>query len=434
MSEQFEVVIIGAGAAGLRAAQKLVEAGRRVAILEARARIGGRVHTLHDPAWPVPVEGGAEFIHGDVQELTALLQQSGAETYEISDKHWLAPDGHIEPLDFDRIWQGVSKRLTQLTGSDRAFADFLRDCCAEMPARERTMATTYVEGFNAADARQVSSRWLAASDQTVGAGGGTPSRIKQGFAHVIDWLAGQVAANGADLRLQTRVTAIRWRPGSVNIETETAQGAEVFKADRAIITVPLGVFQLPPGSPGAIEFEPDIPAKRAVWERLKMGAVVKIVLQFRERFWESAGVADLAFLHTPKETFQTWWTTQPLEANILTGWVGGPSAAKISGHESMSIVDRALAGLARAFSLPRDRIDGLLTGWHVFDWQAEPYSRGAYSYVPVGQTGVPRRLAEPIADTLFFAGEATHEKLAGTVGGALVSGCRAADEVLASLR
>jgi monoamine oxidase len=181
-----------------------------------------------------------------------------------------------------------------------------------------------------------------------------------------------------------------------------------------------------------VQFVPDFPQKWKSSEPLKVGSVVKLVLRFREAFWEAAGFEDLGFLHAPGELFQTWWTNSPMRSTILTGWVGGPAVSRLSGLTATEIVNRALDSLARILSVDRRRLASLLEATHLADWQDDPFARGAYSYVGVGGSRAATALAEPVADTLFFAGEATHDRLSGTVAGAIASGYRAADEVLQS--
>src|SRR5205823_2539776 len=146
-----------------------------------------------------------------------------------------------------------------------------------------------------------------------------------------------------------------------------------------------------------------------------------------------AGVPELVFLHTPEGLFQAWWTTRPVESTVLTGWSGGPAADRLTGLSPPAVLDRGLDQLSRSLSVGRERLAELLDDWRVFEWQTDPFSRGTYSYVPAGGLGTARRLAAPVAGTLFFAGEATEERLAGTVAGAIASGDRAAGEVLATL-
>jgi monoamine oxidase len=180
--------------------------------------------------------------------------------------------------------------------------------------------------------------------------------------------------------------------------------------------------------------------KQEAVNKLAMGAVTKIVLRFRERFWEQSvfltqpsgrRLPPLGFLHARDEYFPTWWTSLPLRAPILTGWAGGPAAERLAMRGEEFVVGRALDSLCRLLRLGRERLADLLIAWYTRDWQADPYTRGAYSYIPVGGLDAPRLLAEPIEDTLFFAGEATDfEGQNGTVHGAMASGRRAAGEII----
>lgn len=418
------VVVIGAGVAGLSCARRLSADGQRVTILEARDRIGGRVHTIREPGWPVPVEAGAEFVHGK----SPAVQNSGLATDEVEDRHWHAPDGRPRPIDFAAVWDPVADRLGRLTGEDPPFAEFLRDRCPDLRPADRAQAIAYAEGFNAADARRLSARWLARSEAAVGQEAGA-RRIRAGYDRLADWLLAGADPQTTDVRLSTAVTAVRWEPGRVEIDTAT--GRE-FRAAAAVITLPLGVLRVPPDAPGAVRFDPDPPDKRDAWSALAVGSVVKAVLRFREPFWAAAGVPELSFLHTPEGPFQVWWTTRPVESTVLTGWSGGPPAERLTGLDPRAVLDMALGQLSRSFPVGRERLAGMLVDWRVFEWQTDPFARGAYSYVPAGGLGHVRQLAEPVAGTLFFAGEATDERLAGTVGGAIASGERAAGEVLAA--
>jgi monoamine oxidase len=171
-----------------------------------------------------------------------------------------------------------------------------------------------------------------------------------------------------------------------------------------------------------------------------MGAVTKIVLRFRERFWERNGFSiqptggrlpPLGFLHSHDEYFPTWWTHLPVRAPILTGWAGGPAAERLALRGEEFVVGRALDSLSHMLGLGREWLADLLAAWYTFDWQADPYARGAYSYIPTGGLDAQRMLGEPVEGTLFFAGEATDlDGQNGTVHGAMASGRRAAGEVI----
>jgi monoamine oxidase len=208
---------------------------------------------------------------------------------------------------------------------------------------------------------------------------------------------------------------------------------------RAVITLPLGVLRAPSDAPGGVRFDPELKEKQEAINKLAMGAVTKIVMRFRERFLErrvfptqpsGRRLPPLGFLHSRDEYFPTWWSSLPLRAPILTGWAGGLAAERLAPRGDEFVVGRAPDSLGRLLGLRRERLADLLIAWYTRDWQADPYSRGAYSYIPVGGQDAPRLLAEPIEDTLFFAGEATDlDGQNGTVHGAMASGRRAAGEI-----
>src|SRR5207247_516777 len=178
-------------------------------------------------------------------------------------------------------------------------------------------------------------------------------------------------------------------------------------------------------------FVPDLPEKRAALSRLEMGAVLKAVLWFRTAFWTELGATHHGFLHVPGGRFMTWW---PLgDSPLLTGWSGGPRAMQLSAQSDDAILAAAIADLAQGFTIPEDRVGTLLIEGRVFNWTRDPLALGAYSYAAVGGAEASSQLAAPVADTIFFAGEATDATFPATVAGAVRSGYRAAEEALRGL-
>jgi monoamine oxidase len=228
---------------------------------------------------------------------------------------------------------------------------------------------------------------------------------------------------------------VKWSKGSVEIRT---RGGAVVRARRAVVTLPLGVLR-----EGSVAFDPPLPGKADAVARLEVGPVVRAVLRFREPFWETAAfptvprgqtLEDLSFLHGPTEVFPTWWTQLPMRVPLLVGWSGGPAAERLAGQTDAQVLAAALAALARMLGVSEAYLSERLVVSHAADWQADPFARGAYSYVPVGGLDAMQRLAEPINDALFFAGEATHhEGQSGTVSGAIATGYRAAREISLSV-
>ena len=200
-----------------------------------------------------------------------------------------------------------------------------------------------------------------------------------------------------------------------------------FDAARVIITLPLGVLQ----SNGVV-FSPALPEKQNAITFLEMGPAIRVSLCFQTKFWEQEPeMADLSFLFTDDPQFPTWWTSNPLPHPILTGWAAGHYAAALRGRSQDEIVHNAMQALARIIGRDERGLERHLTGAFTHDWQADQFSRGAYSYAAVGGIDAARALAAPVAETLYFAGEATNfEGYNGTVHGAIASGHRAARELL----
>jgi len=423
------VLIIGAGAAGLAAAQRLLKAGVNVMVLEARDRVGGRIHTLH-ASWPSPVEAGPEFIHGESKEFQSLMTSSGVTTQELPDRHFRVIGGKPQQMNFEGAWSKILQQLDQLSGRDQSFADFLDERCRGLSSDERTMAVEYVEGFNAADSCRISTEWLRKAEGELGAGSDESiRRVTGGYDRIIRALMSDALA--AQVRLSCSARVIRWRRGAVDVEAiENGNRVAEYRAESAVVTLPLSILQARPDQ-GGIEFAPELLEKRAAAQRLIMGAVVKVALWFREPFWADTGITERGFLHVPEANFMTWW---PLgDSLILTGWSGGPRAEQLSALKDEAILDAALSDLARGLDIDRRRVRELLLESRVFNWQADPQARGAYSYAAVSGADAARELAAPVEDTLFFAGEATDDRFPATVGGAVRSGYRAAEQILQKL-
>ena len=448
------VLIIGAGVAGLAAARELGRAGREVVILEARNRIGGRVFTYKDPDSPVPIELGAEFVHGKSPELWQMARAANLKLYEVSGAHWYFEDGKIsKSREFWRKIEGLMREMKS-SKSDRSFKDFLDSLPDdEGTDRARAMAIRYVEGFDAANIERIGVRGLIkeneASDQI---DGDKIFRLLRGYNSLTRALRAEAESYGATIHLDCIVRQIRLSGDHVEV---TCEDAETFSALQAIITLPLGVLQASPDETAAVRFIPELPErKRAAIHNLAMGNVLKINLHFRERFWESVKVwdadaqrvsfADAGFFHCPGAPFPTWWTQLPIRAPLLVGWTGGPNAERYrtpTGRGSEwamqesgdpAILDQAVASLSTIFDISPDDLRGQLEASYMHNWRDDPFSRGAYAYVPVNGLESQRILSEPINNKLFFAGEATSVGHIGTVHGAIQSGQRAAKEILST--
>lgn len=441
------VIIVGAGAAGLAAARDLSRAGCRVVVIEARDRIGGRVFTLTEPA--VPVELGAEFVHGKSPALWKIAQAANLKLHEAGERHWYFDHGKISRSN--DFWQHIERLMYRMksNASDQSLTDFLSGLPDDDETqRAKAMVRRYVEGFHAADVERIGIHGLIAANEAADSiDGDTAFRFEGGYDSLMQALRGEAESCGAMFQLNSVVEEIRWAAGAVTVLSKPAgvtdSAASInHSTDAIIITVPLGILQQAP-SDGGIRFVPNLPiATQSAIERLVMGNVLKINLTFRERFWEAAKLwdekgervsfRDAGFFHRPDAPLPTWWTQLPLRAPLLVGWVGGPRADRLrAGNDSQFIIDQAIASLAHVFNFSSDEISAQLVESYFHDWADDPFTRGAYSYVPVNGLEAQRTLSHPVDNKLFFAGEATAVGHIGTVHGAIQSGQRAANEILA---
>ena len=413
MSDRQDVIIIGAGAAGLAAARDLSGSGKSIVILEARQRIGGRIFTLHEANLPLPIELGAEFIHGDAEDTFAIVEAAPLLVYQLPDDHWWSANGEFRRIrDFWTTVQSVLKRVPA-HGHDVSFAEFLEHQKRLSP-RVKRLAMNFVEGYHASHADRISAASLRASDEEQE----EPKqyRIADGYDALVEWLRAGLDPSRSTLHLGSEVTEVRWSRGAVEVRTRRG---ETFQARAAILTIPIGVWK----SPDAIRFDPPLREKERAVAKLEVGHVAKVVIGFRERLWD----AERNFVHSNDPFVPTWWTTSPARTSILTGWAGGHAADRLLG--ASDVAGRALQSLASVFRLKRRDVESRVDFLHMHNWQADPFSRGAYSYAGVGGEGAHQTLARQVDATLFFAGEATSSDQTGTVAGAVATGRRAAKQV-----
>ena len=403
------LIIVGAGVAGLAAARHLTAAGRHVLILEARSRLGGRILTVRDPLSPFPIELGAEYVNGAAREMWKIIDSARLPTIEVMGQNYYSAGGKLQkvehkPNEFERVYQALRE------APEQSFAEFIAN--SKFDDATRAQVTAYIESFNATSKESLSTGYVLETE-IAGASERT-FRMLGGYDELVKWLWHGVDSRFADLRLNTEVRAIRWRRGEV--EVETSHG--VCKAAKAIITVPIGVL-----AAGGIRFEPEPPVLRPVCEAMAMGHVVRIVLRFRERFWERDGQEHLSFVFSDDELVPTWWTASPARAPMITGWSSGPKAARLLGLSEQEVTSEVVTALARVLGYETKFALDRLEAVHYHDWHSDPWSRGAYCFVRPGGMDVQRWLGQPVEETLYFAGEATEATgHCGTVHGAIASG------------
>jgi monoamine oxidase len=413
-----DVVVIGAGLAGLGAATALRAAGCSAVVLEAADRIGGRAWTTH----PAELGGvwfdmGAVWLHSaEINPLVPIARAAG-DTLLRSDELRVERTfvGQREATaeeyaDYAGAWQRFEDKAAAILRirDDVPMAEVARS----MPDDPWAVTVETWEGpiICCASADEFSLRdWY----RNVLSGG---NLVPQGG---IGAFVARRLGEGLDIRLSTPATRVAWNGTGVAVDTPRGK----VSARSAIVTVSTGVL-----AAGAIAFDPPLPPETmAAIHALPMGLAMKVALR-------ATGPDRLDLpLHCsvdrqvrrsgdPTMGFQCW----PYKRDYVQGWVGGPMAWELARAGEAAAVDFALGQLRALFG---GRVDRLLAGGPrlVTRWDADPFVRGAYSFVRPGDADARVALAQPLADgRLLFAGEACHNGMAGTVAGAWISGQDAA--------
>ncbi|HEX3881580.1 MAG TPA: NAD(P)/FAD-dependent oxidoreductase [Stellaceae bacterium] len=416
------LLIVGAGAAGLMAARELARGARRVTVLEARDRCGGRIWALPAKEWGYPAEAGPEFVHGAASVTRAVMREAGLSLLPRGGTRWSKRSGTLTPDDSPLPHaREFSEALLAVT-DDLPVAAFLRQRFSEPRYDElRRSITRTVEGYDAADPNRMST--LALRDEWMARDDGEHGRIAQGYGALIEHLATDARAHGAALHLGAEVAAIE--ETAAGIAARCRDGA-VFEADAAILAVPLPLLREIALPPGARE-------RAATAGDIGFGNVVKLLFRFATRWWADCGgrdLADLSFVMS-NAAVPTWWTQHPTAHAVLTGWYAGPKADRVSALSEAELVEMGLASLAEIFELPPDRIRDQLVAARAINWGNDPFARGAYSYVTPETRAALAALKDPGDGTVFFTGEALYAGPdMGTVEAALASGQDTARTIL----
>jgi monoamine oxidase len=420
-----KVLVVGAGIAGLAAARELRARGFGLTVLEARARLGGRIWT--DRSLGRPIDLGASWIHGVLgNPLTGLAREFGITTSptDFGDVTLYDAGGRPLPAGHAAAYRDERNRLfddlqvyAESIDTDVSLAVGIQAILERrgLSAKEQQRFDWFVPGFieadNAADVEDL-SLFYSYEDERFG---GEDRLILDGYHQFI-----QAFAQGLDIRLEHPVTRIDYSSANVKVETDQA----TFEADAVIVTVPLGVLKA-----GSIRFVPPLPErKQQAIERLGMGVLDKIVLQFPMAPADWPIETELiGYVSQTRREFPTFLNLyHHNQATILVGFVAGSFARAMEKQPDGDIIARVV-GILR--SIYGDTLPGPARAV-ITRWASDPFALGSYSYVPVGASGDDyQALERPVADRLFFAGEATIRPHPATVHGALLSGLREAERI-----
>jgi len=408
-----DVVVIGAGIAGITAARDLAAAGKSVLVVEARDRVGGRAYT-ESKIFGVPYDHGCAWLHSaDINPVTPLVQQAGFETFdEGAREFWLVLDGEDASDEayeaaydaYDALADAIDRSEDELEGRDRSVA-------ALAPPSDRFDALAHAR-FGPYEAG-VETDALSAVDVYTQAGTGVEWMVPNGLAAAILAALGPVPVS-----LGNPVSKVDWSGPGVRVET--AKGT--IETQAVIVTVPTDII-----ADGSLAFSPGLPGwKMDAYASIPMGVLDKIALQFDRNLFEDANTNTLYAQNGASE--RIWdHLLRPFGHDLVITFSGGDMSKELTGNPD-GAVEAALDNLAGIFG---SDVRAHFVKGHFTDWGADVWARGAYAASKVGHNKKRGQLARPVGDRLFFAGEATVPKWATQVAAAYLSGRSAAKKAAA---
>jgi monoamine oxidase len=431
MTRSGKIIVIGAGIAGLSAASNLEKQGKKVIILEARERIGGRIWT--NRSWNnLSLDLGASWIHGTKNNpITELVQNFNIKTTGTNyDSHSLYDeDGRLLTetqqdkiqTRFDKLLDSINNYRTKLAKSNvedislqQAFEMLLatRKLSAKELSELNYSINSVVEHEYATDIADLSLYHWDQDEELEGGDAFFPN----GYDQII-----KVLAEGLDIRLNHVVQKVEYSSKGVKIITN--QGT--YEAEQALITLPLGVLKK-----DVVEFSPPLPErKQTAIKRLGMGVLNKVYLRFPKVFWEKNSHM-LGYISQNKGEWSEFLNIYKYtNESVLLGFNAGKYGSEIEQLTDKEIVDSVMAVLRKIYgnSIPNPE------AWLITRWGNDPFTYGSYSHITPNASGKDYDiLAEPLENRLFFAGEATSRKNPGTVHGAFLSGQREAKRIVKS--
>lgn len=369
-------------------------------------------------------------MHGNLPVTLQLLKEAGIDYYSASGEMWHYSNGVFsnDPQQSEN-WPLVMEKLNVLK-RDTTIGDFLQtEFGEEKYTGLRASIAKFVAGYDTADINKASA--FALRSEWQGEDDNAQYRIDGGYCKLIDYLANESKTNGVQLFLNTVAKDIYQDGNKIKV---TTTDDTTYEAEKVIIALPLGVLQ----AEDVISFHPLVPKYQDAIQQMGFGSIIKILLEFRDIFWEDeeasqlAGnsLKEMAFLLSNEE-IPTWWTQYPKHSVLLTGWLGGPPAEAKKNMLDEQLLQLGIQSLANIFKRDANELKGSLVAWNIVNWTADPFTRGSYAYDTVEAKEARKILAEPINNTVYFAGEYLYEGSAmGTVEAALKSGLNVAERIL----
>jgi monoamine oxidase len=422
----YDVIIIGGGAAGLMAAKLLSEAGKNILLLEARDRLGGRIHCIDN--FSFLAQGGAEFIHGNLQTTLDLLKEAGIKKEKLKGNFCRVVKGkwttneNIVPH-----WELLIKKLNACSENISVDDFLIKNFNAKKYEKLRNRFKKYVQGYDAADTKYAS---LLAIKKEMKHEDESQYRPGPGYHALVNYLKQICRAHNVVIKTNEAVTKIS---ADNNIEVVTTSGK--YTGEKVILAVPLGVLQSNKNSRSFISLPPYLNAYTKMLKQIGNGSVIKFLLEFDKAFWldkdflKTRNIAPPLYIFTDAK-IATWWTQYPSKTPLLTGWIGGPPAFEMKDYSERRFKNLLIESLASVFFLPKPEIEKRLINYKVMNWSKEPYILGGYSYATLQTEKARQFLNQPCENTFYYAGEYLPENSSSTVDAALQSGIQAASQIL----
>lgn len=422
----YDIIIVGGGAAGLMAAKILSAGGKKILLLEAKKNLGGRIYSVE--GFSTPAEGGAEFIHGNLNTTFALLKEANLKKEKVKGQFCRVESGRWK-LNDDIVpyWDSLLKRMKDCT-EDMSVDDFLQYFFhAEKYDVLRKQFTKYVEGYDAADTKNTGifgiRKEMEEDDEE-------QYRPQPDYMALIDFLKAECLKCNAKIKTDEPVFQITRRK---NIEVTTSLAKYICR--KIIIAVPLAVLQCSPTGEGFINFPAFVTDHINAAKKIGNGGVIKFLLEFDEAFWLDKKFLDEKNIPPPVYIFTdaiipTWWTQYPSNNPLLTGWLAGPASYRMKNYSEKKLKKIAMESLSSVFLIPVEQLENKLKASKIVNWINEPNILGGYSYPTLGSEKARGLLRQPVENSFYFAGEYVAKNSLSTVDAALQSGREVAGKIL----
>ena len=410
-----DVIIIGAGIAGITAARELAKKGVSFTVVEARNRIGGRAYTESE-TFGVPYDHGCAWLHSaNKNPLTALVEGAGFDTRDDEESEiWMYSEGEeLDEEGYEEVEDAVHYLERRVDNHDLEERDDKSVRALSSPNDTWGQLAHLMMGEYEAG---IGTDKLSVEDAQTQIGTGVEWMVPQGMAAGIFQALGSVPVS-----LNTIVKKVKW--GNKNVVVETNKGTLSAKA--VIITVPTDII-----ADGSIAFEPALPDwKLKAYQDCPMGVLDKTTLQFTPAFNSFFEEADTTTAYINHKGVWQDHLLRPFELPLDIAFTGGDQSYSLAreADPQMAAIDLALSTLIDTFG---SDVKSMFVKGHFTNWSAEPFSRGAYAYAKIGKNSSRKKMARPLDNKLFFAGEATVAKWATQAPAAYLSGKKAAKDAI----